>query len=98
MAGRKHTATYGSEVDAMKCKRPLVLEDEHGKLVLDGVPTSRPANGLASDAGPATGSEPRAGGIPPTRAAENARLDCYLSLMDRQRIATLLERDHGVRE
>jgi IS30 family transposase len=38
------------------------------------------------------------GGLPPARLAESARSGRYLSLLERQRIATLRERGHGVRE
>jgi IS30 family transposase len=38
------------------------------------------------------------GGIPPVRLAETARTSRYLSLLERQRIATLRERGCGVRE
>jgi IS30 family transposase len=38
------------------------------------------------------------GGIPPVRLAETARTSRYLSLLERQRIATLRERGIGVRE
>jgi len=38
------------------------------------------------------------GGIPPARVAESARSTRYLSLLERQRIATLTGRGHSVRE
>src|SRR3954451_6779871 len=38
------------------------------------------------------------GGLPPARLAESARSGRYLSLLERQRIATLRERGLGVRE
>ena len=39
-----------------------------------------------------------AGGLPPARVAEETRSSRYLSLLERQRIATLRERGHGVRD
>jgi transposase, IS30 family len=38
------------------------------------------------------------GGIPPSRLAEDVRSSRYLSLLERQRIATLRGQGHGVRE
>ena len=79
-------------------KRRLVLEDEYWKLILDGVPTVEACRQIGI--GRKTGYRWRAeaGGLPPTRAAEEARSSRYLSLLERQRIATLRERGHGVRE
>lgn len=79
-------------------KRRLVLEDEYWKLILDGVPTVEACRQLGI--GRKTGYRWRteAGGIPPARVAEEARSSRYLSLLERQRIATLRERGLGVRE
>ncbi|HEY0539014.1 MAG TPA: helix-turn-helix domain-containing protein, partial [Actinoallomurus sp.] len=38
------------------------------------------------------------GGLPPARLTESARAGRYLSLLERQRIATLRDRGFGVRE
>jgi IS30 family transposase len=79
-------------------KRRLVLEDEYWRLILDGVPTVVACRELGI--GRKTGYRWRteAGGIPPARVAEDARSSRYLSLLERQRIATLRERGLGVRE
>jgi IS30 family transposase len=79
-------------------KRRLVLEDEYWNLILDGVPTVEACRQIGI--GRKTGYRWRAeaGGLPPARAAEEARSSRYLSLLERQRIATLRERGHGVRE
>src|SRR6201997_1313227 len=79
-------------------KRRLVLEDEYWKLILDGVPTVEACRQIGI--GRKTGYRWRAeaGGLPPTRMAEETRSSRYLTLLERQRIATLRERGHGVRE
>ena len=79
-------------------KRRLVLEDEYWKLILDGVPAVEACRQLGI--GRKTGYRWRveAGGLPPGRVAEETRSSRYLSLLERQRIATLRERGHGVRE
>jgi transposase-like protein len=79
-------------------ERRLVLEDEYWKLILGGVPTVEACRQIGI--GRKTGYRWRteAGGLPPARAAEATRSSRYLSLLERQRIATLRERGHGVRE
>ena len=79
-------------------KRRLVLEDEYWKLILDGVPTVEACRQIGI--GRKTGYRWRAevGGLPPARVAEETRSSRYLTLLERQRIATLRERGHGVRE
>jgi transposase, IS30 family len=79
-------------------KRRLVLEDEYWKLILDGVPTVEACRELGI--GRKTGYRWRieAGGLPPARVAEEVHSSRYLSLLERQRIATLRERGLGVRE
>lgn len=79
-------------------KRRLVWEDEYWKLILDGVPTVEACRQIGI--GRKTGYRWRAeaGGLPPGRIAEEVRSSRYLSLLERQRIATLRERGHGVRE
>src|ERR1700758_5121394 len=79
-------------------KRRLVLEDEYWKLILDGVPTVEACRQIGI--GRKTGYRWRAeaGGLPPTRMAEETRSSRYLTLLERQRIATLREHGHGIRE
>ena len=79
-------------------KRRLVLEDEYWKLILDGVRTVEACRQIG--VGRKTGYRwhAEAGGLPPARVAEETRSSRYLSLLERQRIATLRERGHGVRE
>ena len=79
-------------------KRRLVLEDEYWKLILDGVPTGEACRQIGI--GRKTGYRWRAEaeGLPPARVAEETRSSRCLSLLERQRIATLRERGHGVRE
>jgi IS30 family transposase len=79
-------------------KRRLVLEDDYWKLILDGVPTVEACRHLGI--GRKTGYRWRAeaGGLPPGRVSEETRSSRYLSLLERQRMATLRERGHGVRE
>ena len=69
-------------------KRRLVLEDEYWKLILDGVPTVEACRQIGI--GRKTGYRWRAeaGGLPPARVAEETRSSRYLSLLERQRIAT----------
>lgn len=69
-------------------KRQLDVETEYWQLLLSGVGITRK-----------TGYRWRAenGGIPPVRVAEAARTSRYLSLLERQRIATLRARGFGVR-
>ena len=70
-------------------KRRLVLEDEYWKLILDGVSTVEACRQIGI--GRKTGYRWRAeaGGLPPARVAEGRGSTRYLSLLERQRIATL---------
>jgi hypothetical protein len=79
-------------------KRQLDLESEYWKLLQAGVGTVAACKLLGI--GRKTGYRWRAenGGLPPARLAESARSGRYLSLLERQRIATLRERGLGVRE
>lgn len=79
-------------------KRQLDLETEYWKLLHAGVGTVAACKLLGI--GRKTGYRWRAenGGLPPGRLAESARSDRYLSLLERQRIASLRERQLGVRE
>src|SRR3954447_22873537 len=79
-------------------KRQLDLESENWKLLQSGVGTVAACKLLGI--GRKTGYRWRAenGGLPPARLAESARSGRYLSLLERQRIATLRGRGLGVRE
>src|SRR3954452_6747552 len=79
-------------------KRQLDLESEYWKLLQSGVGTVAACKLLGI--GRKTGYRWRAenGGLPPARLAESARSGRYLSLLERQRIATLRERGLGGRE
>jgi IS30 family transposase len=79
-------------------KRQLDLESEYWKLLQSGVGTVAACKLLGI--GRKTGYRWRAenGGRPPARLAEAARSGRYLSLLERQRIATLRGRGLGVRE
>ena len=79
-------------------KRQLDLESEYWKLLQSGVGTVAACKLLGI--GRKTGYRWRAenGGLPPGRLAESARSGRYLSLLERQRIATLRDRGLGVRE
>lgn len=79
-------------------KRRLALEDEYWALIRSGVGTVEAC--LQLGIGRKTGYRWRAerGGLPPLTVPETARHSRYLSLLERQRIATLLERGHGIRE
>ena len=79
-------------------KRQLDLETEYWKLLQSGVGTVAACKLLGF--GRKTGYRWRAenGGLPPARLAESARSGRYLSLLERQRIATLRDRGLGVRE
>lgn len=79
-------------------KRQLDLESEYWELLASGVGTVAACKLLGI--GRKTGYRWRAenGGLPPGRLAESARSGRYLSLLERQRIATLSERGIGVRE
>ena len=88
----------GVEMTRRGRKRRLVLEDEYWKLILGGVPTVAACRQIGI--GRKTGYRWRAeaGGLPPARVAEETRSSRYLTLLERQRIATLREHGHGVRE
>jgi transposase-like protein len=79
-------------------KRRLVLEDEYWKLILGGVRTVEACRQIGI--GRKTGYRWRAeaGGLPPARVAEETRSSRYLTLLERQRIATLREHGHCIRE
>lgn len=75
-------------------KRRLGLEDEYWQLILAGVGTVEACKLVG--VGRKTGYRWRAerGGLPPLRRVEHERSGRYLSLLERQWIATL--RRHGL--
>jgi IS30 family transposase len=79
-------------------KRRLELESEYWQLIQSGVGTVEACKRLGI--GRKTGYRWRMenGGLPPERLAEDARSNRYLSLLERQRIATLRRDGLGVRE
>jgi hypothetical protein len=79
-------------------KRKLDVESEYWRLVLSGVGTVAACRivGITRKTGYRWRAEH--GGRPPERLAEDARSGRYLSLLERQRIATLRERGLGVRQ
>jgi IS30 family transposase len=79
-------------------KRQLDVETEYWRLISAGVGTVAACRAVGITR--KTGYRWRAetGGIPSARLAEPARTGRYLSLLERQRISTLRERGHGIRE
>ncbi len=79
-------------------KRRLGVEDEYWQLIVLGVGTVEACRRVG--VGRKTGYRWRAerGGLPPLRVAETARGLRYLSLLERQRIATLRGQDFSIRE
>lgn len=79
-------------------KRRLGIEDEYWQLILTGVGTVEACKLVGI--GRKTGYRWRAerGGLPPLRRAETERSDRYLSLLERQRIATLHRQCVSMRE
>src|SRR4051812_26143937 len=79
-------------------KRQLDLETEYWRLLKEGVGTVAACQAVGI--GRKTGYRWRTehGGVPPVRLAEATRTSRYLSLLERQRIATLRGRGLGVRE
>jgi hypothetical protein len=90
-------STGGVRMGRRGRKRQLELETEYWQLLKAGVGTVAACRivGITRK----TGYRRRAenGGIPPVRLAETARTSRYLSLLERQRIATLRSRGHGAR-
>jgi len=78
--------------------RRLALEDEYWRLIGEGVGTVEACRRLGI--GRKTGYRWRAktGGLRPQRNPEQVHSSRHLSLLERQRIATLGERGLGVRE
>ena len=79
-------------------KRRLGIEDEYWHLILTGVGTVEACKMVGI--GRKTGYRWRAerGGLPPLRRVERERSDRYLSLLERQRIATLRRQRLSIRE
>lgn len=79
-------------------KRRLGIEDEYWHLILAGVGTVEACKRVGI--GRKTGYRWRAelGGLSPRRRAEAQRSDRYLSLIERQRIATLRRQGLSMRE
>ncbi|MGW5751631.1 helix-turn-helix domain-containing protein [Nocardia rhamnosiphila] len=79
-------------------KRRLVLEAQYWELILAGVGPVEAAKRVGI--GCKTGYRWRHenGGLPPSRISDEVRSDRYLSLLERQRIATLRERGLSIRE
>src|SRR5882757_3288869 len=75
-------------------KRRLELEAEYWRLLTSGMGTVEAC--LVVGIGRKTGYRRRAenGGVPPVRLADDARANRYLSLLERQQIATPL---HGLK-
>ncbi|MBO0693973.1 MAG: IS30 family transposase [Acidimicrobiaceae bacterium] len=79
-------------------KRRLGIEDEYWQLILAGVGTVEACQRVGI--GRKTGYRWRAerGGLPPQRRSEESRSGRYLSLLERQRIATLRRQGLSMRE
>lgn len=79
-------------------KRQLDVETRYWRLLASGVGTVEACRRVGITR--KTGYRWRAerGGVPPVRLNEDARSSRYLSLLERQRIATLRARGLGVRE
>jgi len=79
-------------------KRRLGIEDEYWQLILAGVGTVKACTLVG--VGRKTGYRWRAerGGLPPIRRVERERSNRYLSLLERQRIATLRRLGLSMRE
>jgi IS30 family transposase len=79
-------------------KRQLDIETRYWRLLASGVGTVEACRRVGITR--KTGYRWRAerGGVPPVRLDEDARSNRYLSLLERQRIATLRARGLGVRE
>ena len=79
-------------------KRRLGIEDEYWQLILTGVGTVEACRlvGIGRKTGYRWRSE--RGGLPPLRRVERDRSGRYLTLLERQRIATLRRQRHSMRE
>lgn len=78
-------------------KRRLDAESEYWRLVLSGVGTVEACRAVGIGRKPGYRSRAENGGLPPARLAETARSSRFLSLLERQRIATLRAGGLGVR-
>ena len=97
LRGAGATAVDVSAVEGGR-KRRLGIEDEYWDLILAGVGTVEACKLVGI--GRKTGYRWRAelGGLPPRRRVEGQRSDRYLSLIERQRIATLRRQGLSIRE
>jgi transposase, IS30 family len=88
----------GMELTRRGRKRRLGIEDEYWQLILAGVGTVEACELVGI--GRKTGYRWRAerGGLPPLRRLERERCDRYLTLLERQRIATLRRQGLSLRE
>lgn len=79
-------------------KRRLDLESWYWQLIMSGVGAVEACKivGIGRETGYLWRAEN--GGLPPGRLGETERAGRFLSLLERQRIATLRERGHSVRE
>jgi len=79
-------------------KRQLEVESRYWQLLLSGIGTVQACQlvGITRKTGYRWRAEN--GGVPPVRVAEAARSNRYLSLLERQRIATLRGQGLGMRE
>lgn len=79
-------------------KRQLAIEDQYWELIRSGVGTVEACRQVG--VGRKTGYRWRVerGGLPPVRRDEGARCNRYLSLLERQRIATLRRQGLSIRE
>jgi transposase len=89
---------WGVLMGRRRRKRRLDVESEYWRLVLSGVGTVEACKRLGI--GRKTGYRWRAenGGLPPAALGEGVRSQRYLSLLERQRIASLRRDGLGVRE
>jgi len=78
--------------------RRLGVEDEYWRLILAGTGTVKACElvGVRRKTGYRWRAE--RGGLPPLRRVEHRRSDRYLSLLERQRIATLRRQGFSMRE
>src|SRR4051794_23483945 len=79
-------------------KRQLDLETEYWRLLKEGVGPVAACQAVGIGRKPGYRWRTEHGGVPPVRLAEATRTSRYLSLLERQRIATLRGRGLGVRE
>src|SRR5690349_7043886 len=79
-------------------KRQLDVESRYWQLLLSGIGTVQASRMVGTTRKTGYRWPAENGGVPPGRLAEAARSNRYLSLLERQRIATLRGQGLGVRE